>query len=379
MLFDPSSDDRALDAGSSTTWQPAGAAVAGDRPAAGVLTLPDIGQDVPPVASIRLRPDSDVDGLVLEQFRHAPLRASDVVAPTSPVDAFQQAFFAWFRRQLPQPMRFISMGVVLCDTNAVQDQIQYRWDNEEFKPTSALHLGVTLVNEWVHELGPLAQPLRQAHPLLLHTLFSVVDQASFRTVPIRTPGWFLSEKACRDWEGEENATDDEARAWLEQAYEDKEVAALHLPSVIRPLVCPDEISCPPKVAGRRSRKPDLSLRELRDLALTSTGMVGAVCREIVALRLLLGAAGKRPLLNDGYHAGAVYSGCTFVLEANETITEFLDDHMNMEYQAGEATEFERFITFSNTKKGIREQYAQWSLAFQMLRRLDRLLALVVSP
>ncbi|WP_260184718.1 PRTRC system protein F [Paraburkholderia bannensis] len=327
-----------------------------------------------------MRPDSDVDALVLEQFRHSPLRASDVVAPTSPADAFQQAFFAWFRRQLPEPLRFISMGVVLCDTNAVHDEIQYRWDKEEFEPTSALHLGVTLDNEWVHEMGTLAQPLRKAHPLLLHTLFSVVDQVSFRTVPIRTPGWFLSEKACRDWEGNESATDDEARGWLEEAYgNDQEVISLHLPSVIRPLVYPDEIRCPEKVTGRRSCKPDLSLRELRELASTSSGMVSAVCREIVALRLLLGAAGKRPLLNDGYHAGAIYSGCTFVLEANATISEFLDDHVNMEYQAGEATEFERFITFSKTKKGIREQYAQWSLAFQMLRRLDRLLALVVSP
>jgi PRTRC genetic system protein F len=379
MLFDPSSDDRAVDAGPGTTWQPSGAAVAGHRSSAGVLTLPDVGRDVPPVATIRLRPDSDVDGLVLDQFRHAPLRASDVVAPTSSADAFQQAFFAWFRRQLPQPLRFISIGVVLCDTNAVHDEIKNRWDKDDFKPTSALHLGVILANDLVHEMGALAQPLRHAHPLLLHTLFSVVDQVSFRTVPIRTPGWILSEKACRDWEGEEGATDDEAREWLEQAYGDKEVAALHLPSVIRPLVCPDEIRCPPKVAGRRSRKPDLSLRELRELASTSSGMVSAVCREIVALRLLLGAAGKRELLNDGYYAGAIYSGCAFVLEANETITEFLDDHMNMEYQAGEANELERFITFSSTKKGIREQYAQWSLAFQMLRRLDRLLALVVSP
>jgi PRTRC genetic system protein F len=208
----------------------------------------------------------------------------------------------------------------------------------------------------------------------------VVDQVSFRTVPIRTPGWFLSEKACRDWEGNESASDDEARAWLEDAYgNDAEVIALHLPSAVRPLVYPDEIRCPPKVAGRRSRKPDLSLRELRELASATTGLVSGVCREIIALRLLLAAAGKRPLLSDGYHAGALYSGCTFVLEANETITEFLDDHLNMEYHAGEATEFERFITFSTTKKGIREQYAQWSLAFQMLRRLDRLLALVVSP
>lgn len=281
---------------------------------------------------------------------------------------------------MPQPLRFISMGVVLCDTNSVLDQIKYRWDKDEFQATSGLHLGIALNDEWVHELGTLAQPLREAHPLLLHTLFSVVDQVSWRTVPIRTPGWFLSENACRDWEGDENASDDEAREWLEQAYgEDKEMVSLHLPSVVRPLLCPDEIRCPPRVAGRRSRKPDLSLPELRALATQAGGMVSAVCREIVALRQLLGAAGKRPLLNDGFRTGALYSGCTFVLEANGAITEFLDDHMNMEYQAGEASEFECFIAFSTTRTGIRAQYAQWALAFQMLRRLDRLLALVVRP
>jgi PRTRC genetic system protein F len=125
---------------------------------------------VPSVARIRSRPDTDIEGLVLEQFRHSPLRASDVVAPTSPADAFRQAFFAWFDRQMPERLRYFSMGVVLCDTNAVHDEIQYRWDKDEFEPESALHLGVSLSNEWVHEMGPLAQPLREAHPLLLHTL-----------------------------------------------------------------------------------------------------------------------------------------------------------------------------------------------------------------
>lgn len=320
-----------------------------------------------------------MEGLVLEQFRHSPLRASDVVAPTSSVDAFQQAFFAWIGRQLPQPLRFISMELVLCDTNSVEDQIQYQWDKDEFQPKSDLHLGVSLTNEWVHEIGAHAHTLREAHPLLLHTLFSVVDQVSYRTVPIRTPGWFLSEKACRDWEGNEGASDDEARTWLDEYYGgDKEVIDLHLPSVVRPQICPDEIRCPPKVPGRRSRNPGLSVRELEAIAAQSRGMASAVCRELVALRRLLGSARKRSLLNDGYDARPLYSGCTFVLDANAWVTEFLDDHMNMEHQAGEVTEFARFIEFSTTRKGIREQYAKWALAFQMLRRLDRLLALVVS-
>ncbi|WP_028218922.1 PRTRC system protein F [Paraburkholderia oxyphila] len=380
MLFDPSFVDRSLDAGAGPAWQSPGIAAARDRASPCVLTLPDFASEVPREATIQWRADTQLDAIVLEQFRHGPLRASDVEDPKSPADAFQQAFFAWVKRFMPQPLRFISMGLELCDTNAVLDRIEYQHDRQEFEPKSPLHLGVRLSDEWVHEIGVLAQPLREAHPLLLYTLFATVDRVSGKTVMIRTPGWFLCEMACQHWEGDESATDEEARAWLDEWYGgDEDMIERYLPSVLRPLVCPDKIRCPPKVDGRRIRSAELSATELRDLASRSSGMASAVCRELVALRQLLGKAGKRPLLDDGYDARPLYSGCTFVLETSERIGEFLDDHMNMEYQAGETTEFSRFLTFSTSKQGIRAQYAQWGLAFQMLRHLDRLMALVVSP
>ncbi len=317
---------------------------------------------------------------MLEQFRHGPLRAADVDDPASPVDAFQQAFYAWVQRQIRQPLRFISLGLDLCDTNAVMDIIQHQYEHDDFKATGPLHLGVKLENEWVHEVGALAQPLRDAHPLLLHTLFNLVDRVSGKTVLIRTPGWFLCEAACRHWEGDESATDEGVSEWMMDFYgDDKETVDLYLPSVLRPQLCPDEIRIPAKVPGRRARTQVLSENELRRLQTGSTPLVTRVCVELAALHRLLRRAGNRPLLDDGYDARPMYSGCTFVLENNERISETLDDYMNGEYQGGEATEYSRFLTFSNQKLGIRAQYAQWGLALQMLGHLDRLLALVVSP
>ncbi|WP_244106500.1 PRTRC system protein F [Paraburkholderia phenazinium] len=335
---------------------------------------------MPREATVRWRADTAVDAIVLEQFRHGPLRAADVHDPASPVDAFQQAFFAWVERHIPQPLRRLSVGLELCDTNAVHDRIEHQDGGRDFKAKTPLHLGVKLPDEWVHEIGVLAQPLRAAHPLLLHTLFSIVDRVSGKTVLIRTPGWFLSEIACQHWEGDERATDDDVREVLMDWYgADEEMVQRYLPSVLAPLIYPDEIRCPAKVPDRKIRTSTLTQSELQLLQARSTGMVEKVCAELLVLHRLLRQAGDRDLLGGGHDASPLYSGCALVLESNERIGEFLDDYMNMEYQAGERTEYSCFINFSDTKQGIHEQYAQWSLAFQMLHHLDRLLALVVSP
>lgn len=380
MLFDPSFADRTVDATAGGAWQPPRAAASRHRSSDCVLTLPQFSPDVPREATIRWRADVELEGTVLEQFRHGPLRAADVDAPASPVDAFQQAFYAWVQRQIRQPLRFISLGLDLCDTNAVMDIIQHQYEHDDFKAGGPLHLGVKLENEWVHEVGALAQPLREAHPLLLNTLFNLVDRVSGKTVLIRTPGWFLCEAACRHWEGDESATDKDVSQWMMDFYgDDKETVERYLPSVLRPQLCPDEIRTPAKVPGRRSRNQVLSENELRRLQTGSTPLVKRVCVELAALHRLLRRAGNRPLLDDGYDARPMYSGCTFVLENNERISETLDDFMNGEYQGGEATEYSRFLTFSNQKQGIHAQYVQWGLALQMLGHLDRLMALVVSP
>ncbi|MFM0144970.1 PRTRC system protein F [Paraburkholderia sp. RL18-085-BIA-A] len=379
MLFDPSFIDRSVDADAGTSWQPPGSAAARHRSADCVLTLPEFAADISAAAVLKWREDTSLDAIVLEQFRHGPLRAADVDDPRSSVDAFQQAFFAWAARELRVPLRLLSFGLELCDTNAVNDVASHQYDREDFKPQTPLHLGVKLENEWVHEVGVLAQPLRDAHPLLLYTLFALMDRVSGKTVLVRTPGWFLCEAACRHWAGDEGASDEDAHEWLMEMYEDEEMVQRYLPSVLRPVVCPDELRIPAKVPGRKARSSVLSEAELGQLQRNSAGLVANVCTELIALHRLLRRAGKRELFNAGYDANPLYSGCTLVLEHNERTSELLDDFMEGEYQGGEASEYSRFITFSNTRQGIREQYTEWSLGLRMLHHLDRLLVLVVSP
>ncbi|MGF6768539.1 PRTRC genetic system protein F [Paraburkholderia sp. GAS199] len=379
MLFDPSFVDRTVEEGTGAAGQSPGTAVARYRSSDCVLTLPAFASDVPEAATVQYRSDTTLDGIVLQQFRHGPLLASDVSDPKDPVDAFQQAFFSWVGRQVRAPLRFLSFDLELFDTNAVEDVIEHQYEKSDFKPTSPLHLGLKLENEWVHEMGERAQPLRDAHPLLLKTLFSLVDRVSAKTILIRTPGWFLSETACRHWNGDENATDEESREWLAEMYgDDEEEFGRYLPSALRPAICPDDIRIPVKPAGRRSRNPALSERELSALQSGSTGPLRQVCTELLALARLLRRAGKRPLFGDGYNARPLYSGCTLYVEQTGQLSEMLDDYLEGEFQNGEASVYENFITFSNTREGIREQYAQWSLALNMLHHLDRLLALVVS-
>ncbi|WP_116610285.1 PRTRC system protein F [Paraburkholderia unamae] len=379
MLLDPSFADRPVAEGNGESWQPPRPAATGHRSSPCVLTLPDVAATVPSAITLKWRADLAINDVVLDQFRYGPLRATDVHAPVNAADAFQQAFFAWMGRQLRRPLQYLSVKVELCDTNAVEDRLAYQ-HNDEFEPKGPLHLGVKLTDEWVHEIGPLAGALRDCHPLLLYTLFSIVDRVSGKTVLVRTPGWFLQEFACMHWEGDESAKDEEVHDLLKEYHgADDETVMRYLPSVVLPEIYPDEIRSPCRPDGRRSRRLELSERELRDLQSRSTGMPSQVCAELAALHRLLRRAGKRDLLNTGYDSRPIYSGCTLMLANNERSIEILDDYMNGEYQAGEATEYSCFIEFSSKKQGIREQYARWSLAFQMLHHLDQLLALVVSP
>lgn len=177
-----------------------------------------------------------------------------------------------------------------------------------------------------------------------------------------------------------SATDEGVREWLTEFYgEDGDVIDRYLPSELRPLLCPDEIRDPDKIKGRRVRSSVLSDNELRLLRTASPGMVARVCDQLLVLKQLLRKAGKSDCLADGYDAQPIYSGCTFVLAHNERTGELLDDHMNNAFSAGESSEYSRFISFSDTRRGIREQYAQWSLGLRMLHHLDRLMALVVDP
>ena len=205
------------------------------------------------------------------------------------------------------PLRFLSFDLELFDTNAVEDIIEHQYERSDFKPTSPLHLGLKLENEWVHEMDVRAQPhfVRRIRFCSKHCSRSLIGFRR-RPVLIRTPSWFLCEAACRHSNGDENSTDDGAREWLAEMYgEDEERVEPYLPSVLRPAICPDEIRIPSNPAGRRSRDLTLSEREL--LALQSRFRRGRFARvwhrayRVTACLATLAGKAERCLATDTTH------------------------------------------------------------------------------
>lgn len=376
MLLDSSSVDRSVAACTGATWQSSRVAAPGRRPATDFLTLPDVDDGIPLSASVRHREEAPFVDLVIAQFQHGPLRAADVNDPVDAGDAFQQAFYAWAQRHLPQMQRLHFIPELL-DSNAVRDAIEHQYERGEFDPISPLHLAIKLPDEHLYVVGARGDELRAIHPLLLPSLLRLVDQASWKTLPVRTPSWFLSEFSCWHWEGDENASDDEVREFiadyrgLEGADADR-----YLPSAVKPEFYPDELRKPPPVPGRRRKSPLLSESELLKLRTRCRGMSRRVCTELVALTRMLRHAGRRDLFKGAHDGSPAYSACSIALTDSERVGELLDDHFEQESQSGEYTCYAGFSPFASTRGAIRRQYADWALAFQILTHLDRLLALV---
>jgi PRTRC genetic system protein F len=378
MLFDPSTVDHGIVAGGTAHWQPPRAPAARRRPSTDFLTLPDISAEVPRQVTLRWRSETSLNEIALAHFIHGPLRAADVKNPTSAADAFQQAFFAWVRRQMPRKYRRLCFSPCLFDLNAVHDVVEYQYERHDLESKAPIFLAFEMPEERLFEMRPYVARLRAVHPLLLPTAINLVDRASYHTLFIRTPGWFLQEYACWNWDGDENASDEDAQGSIDAMRGWGPECERYLPSAVKPDLYPDELRTPARVTGRRRRDSTLSESELLELRRSSTGSTRTLCTELLALDSLVRRCGKRNVTHCVYSAHPVYSACTLVVDANERVSEILDDLFESESQGGEATTYNGFSPFASTAHEIRQQYADWALTFKILYHLDRVLSLITA-
>ncbi|MEX3935724.1 PRTRC system protein F [Paraburkholderia phymatum] len=376
MLFDPSTTDSRFALGAGGSWQPPRAPFARRGPAADFLTLPSVGDDVPQVARVKWREDVSLTGIVRKHFLHGPLRAADVNDPIDAGDAFQQAFFAWAKRHTG-PLARITIQPRLFDSYAVRDVLRYTGTASNDEDPSPMFFALESPEEWVCSFGPMVSKLRAAHPLLLRTVMSVINRAAWRTVWMRTPDWFMYEFACWYWEGDESITDADAEEMLKERFgEDAEARKAYLPSTVRPMLCPDDAEPSVFSGGRWRLRPALDDEELLALRSRSRGTVRRVCTELLRLNRLMHGTRRKRLFDASHETNPVYAGCGIVIDGNEFISDILDCHFDSESQSGEATTYHGFIALGNNARAIRRQYADWTLGFSILKRLDSLLALV---
>lgn len=379
MFFDPSRSDQELAEGAHACWQPPRAAVARRGSADDFLSLPQVAEQVPLTGTTKWRVGKDVSRLVLAHFRYGPLRAADVHEPRDELDAFAQAFFAWVERQ-KKPFMRLTVRPMLLDANSVDSQLEHLCLDEEFVPRSPLYLGFNLPDENLFELAPHVEALRATHPLLLRTILRTAELASYRTVMIRSPEWFLGEFACWFWDGDAQASDEDVRKELKERFgEAEDDIAAYLPSVAGPQLCPDDAITASWRKGKWRRNLLLSTSELRALRPRTRGNVRKVCTELLALGSLLRKSRTRDLLRGQLTPFPLFSAASIVMSRDQQhVGEILDGTIECAYQGGDHSEFAAFSPFSIKAGEIRRQYADWSLAFQIMTHLDRLLSLVTS-
>ena len=379
MLFDPRPSGAEV-AVSGEPWQPRRAPAAGRRTPNDFLSLPAIGSDVKTRAVMRWNAEKDVASLIGAQFNSGVLRPRDVPEFKGAGDALAHGFFAWAKRHTPR-LDCLGFDFVLCDVQAVQDVVQYQEDSSEFNPTSPVYLGIEITEESIFEIGRRAAELRNVHPRLVSTAMVLINRAAGRTMSVRTPDEFLGEFASWFWDGDSNATDEEAREMLTDRFgEDEAEMDYYLPSVVRPQLCPDDMDVYRWHAKTRRYLPQraLGVAALRRLQRFTSGRTRRICAELEKLSLMLQRVGNRDLFGCEYRPRCAYASATLTVENDTRVGEVLDSHYEYLASAGDGTTYLGFTPLASTPDAIRKQYADWSQGLSILGQLDRVIACLAA-
>jgi PRTRC genetic system protein F len=379
MFFDPRPSGAEV-AVSGEPWKPRCAPAAGRRLTHDFLSLPAIGSDVGTRAVMRWNAEKDVAALIAAQFTSGVLRPRDVPEFKGAGDALAHGFFGWAKRRMPR-LDCIGFDFVLCDVAAVQEVVQYQEDGSDFNPTSPVYLGIEIPEENIFEIGRRAAELRNVHPRLVSTAMVLINRAAGRTMWIRTPDEFLGEFASWFWDGDSQATDEEAREILTDRFgEDEEEIEHYLPSVVRPLLCPDDMDVYRWHAKSRRYLPQraLGVAALRRLQRVTSGRTRRICAELEKLSLMLQRVGNRDLFSCEYRPRCAYAAATLTVQNDSRVSEVLDSHYEYLASAGDGTTYYGFTPLASTPDAIRKQYADWSQGLSILGQLDRVIACLAA-
>lgn len=379
MFFDPRPSGAEV-AVSGEPWQSRRAPAARRRATHDFLSLPAIGSDVKTRAAMRWNAEKDVASLIAAQFNSGVLRPRDVPEFKGAGDALAHGFFAWAKRHTPR-LDCLGFDFVLCDVPAVQDVVQYQEDSSEFNPTSPVYLGIEITEESIFEIGRRSAELRNVHPRLVSTAMVLINRAAGRTMWIRTPDEFLGEFASWFWDGDSNATDEEAREMLTNRFGEDEAEIEHyLPSVVRPQLCPDDMDVYRWNAKSRRYLPQraLGVATLRRLQRFTSGRTRRICAELEKLSLKLQRVGNRDLLGCEFRPQCAYAAATLTVQNDSRVGEVLDSHYEHLASAGDGTTYYGFTPLASTPEAIRKQYADWSQGLSILDQLDRVIACLAA-
>lgn len=373
MLFDPRSFVPAVDAG-QPGWTPARQhPVAQRRPAHDFLTLPAIPASLPTTARLSFGEEIDLKDLVLAQFRAGVLDTEHVTSPSSTGDAFAQAFHGWLAPRMPAT-KVLSFDFTLIDHQAVETEIaDFGFDMQE---TSALYLGIRLEEETVYTVTEArAAALRELHPSLVFMTFHLIRAAASKSLHLRTPDDLLDMFARWHWDFEPLTDDEDAREHLKERFggDDPDINR-YLPSVVRPVLAPDE-TLPKWQWAQKDRKLSLlSRRKLRELARAAANdWRGSLCGALADLDLALRQMGNATLLQNAQWGEPAYSAATLAYEHTDYVGQVLDDHFECANNGGYATFFQCFIPLAAKQAAIKRQYAALHDTLKLIAVMDRVL------
>lgn len=339
--------------------------------------LPSFHPDVPlyPIISSNKHDTTELTRMLIDagviNLRHIP---NDVDRPE---EILLHGLSRWFKDRTAK-LKFVKFSMRLLDSaSSMECLLGLEHYDRTFNGNNVLTMNGE--SDSIYFVEKTALSLDRVCKGLFRTAFDAIEQASWRTVPIRTPYEIATHFSYMHWETDltEIPTDAEARETLAERMGETGEAEEYLPSACLPNfgkgLCFD----------LNNRKPKLlSMRRLKKVAIeTRNRKAKAIALQTIELLKAIKTAKKaKAELPDlcGISASMTTHGCTLLYKQNSILLEALDDLVNMDWNSGEGTDLLGLQELPNTAPELKDYFSKLDIAFNVLRHMDKLISMVVS-
>lgn len=339
--------------------------------------LPSLHPDIPlnPIISISTVDDSQFVRELLRSKVIQPASIPETAATT--IDVLFHGLKSWFDNRT-KDLQILQFSIDILDGDKAMNFLSHTNEYDKEKFTGNYTVSIECDGPVYYELESKALELEQITPGLFATALDAIETASYMTIPVMTPNMIYWEFSHCHWEETNSGnepSDKEARKDLLERLGECEALDNYLPSVVIPLfggnLCLSDL---------KKKRKILSTNQLKRLS--KTALAADISNQIISLQRAIEIAKKNnaslPDTNN-LDVRPVSFGCSLIFKENDQVIESIDNLINDAYQAGDATDVVGFQELPTTYRELKRYFAKLHLAFNVVREMDKLLAMIATP
>lgn len=336
-----------------------------------LFNLPKLHPSIPKKA-IAKNTDQSVANLTRLMIGLGILKLSDVSdrAKTSS-DILSQGISKWFSRRL-KGLRFLSFGMIVMDIG----RIRSIFDQFELPDNDRQFFTVICESEPFFKISRRFRQLERTVPGLTKTVFSAIQSAGYRTVPVRTVDDLYEYFCMQYWDGEMDLTDEEATPCLEDRMGEDEDFSEYLPSFVKKVFACDILNFEIKPFS------DQRITEVSNE--TNSPYLKSLCEEIIKLRQMTSDCEKfgihMPHLDliesEDCYVDPMFQGCCLIFDKHDHIQQSYEAEINGMMESGGGTDVIGFSEIPDDPKLLLKFFNDMEKLLALLLQMDKVIGLI---